>query len=225
MENIKIIDEEICAACGGMCCKKSGCDYLPDDFKDLGYKAILEILEPGNISVVALLDISVLPNGQKTVTPFLYLRARNIDRDVVDLFSFKKTCSMLTETGCSYLPDDRPSMGRNLVPVKEVDKLTGMHLCYPYQNPLENMKKWESYQKPLAKVVKRLTGMSVEEKLLLDIENVFYDFLTENLDGVSKLEYDDMRKCIYDLVEIYPEICQKAVERTKMIKCVLEKKD
>ena len=70
-------------------------NYYPEDFKDLSFNGLTNILSQGNISIVSFLDFERLPNGKLTYTPFLYLRARNIDRDIVDLVSIKKTCSML----------------------------------------------------------------------------------------------------------------------------------
>lgn len=74
----------------GFCCKKSGCDYATSDFDNLGINALYEKLVQGNISIVSYLTFKRLGNGMLIATPFLYLMARNVDRDVVDLLSFKK---------------------------------------------------------------------------------------------------------------------------------------
>ena len=34
MEQVKNENLDICRECGGMCCKKCGCDYAVDDFND-----------------------------------------------------------------------------------------------------------------------------------------------------------------------------------------------
>ena len=86
----RVENREICSKCGGKCCKKSGCDYSTKDFDDLSVNAIYQKLEEGNISIVAFLNFNRLPNGRLACSPFLYLRARNTDRGVVDLLSFKK---------------------------------------------------------------------------------------------------------------------------------------
>ena len=125
-------NKELCSSCKGMCCKKSGCDYFVSDFERITKDEILKALLPGKISIVSAFKKSVI-NGKVILTPFLYLRARNKDRDIVDLFSMKKTCSMLTDTGCSYSLEDRPGGGVNLIPKKNG--------CKPLKDPIEEMRK------------------------------------------------------------------------------------
>ena len=133
-----------------------------------------------------------MPNGKLYANPFLYLRARNIDRPIVDLLSMKTTCSMLTNKGCSYDLQNRPSGGVNLIP-----KENGS--CYHKEDPLVKMKEWESYQKVLEKLVKRITGYSVEERFRLDVIDLFVNLMNENFEGISEFEINDIFKtgCIY----------------------------
>ena len=86
---MELENKEICAKCGGKCCKKSGCDYFVSDFDEINKNKLLEILATGNVSITSALKIKMLTNGQKYIVPFLYLRARNKGRDVIDLFSLK----------------------------------------------------------------------------------------------------------------------------------------
>ena len=92
----KFENKEYCKSCGGYCCQKSGCDYWVDDFKDKSYNGLLEILASENVSIVAFLKFQRMKNDKIIATPFLGLRARNSDRDVIDLLSIKTSCSMLT---------------------------------------------------------------------------------------------------------------------------------
>ncbi len=46
-----------------------------------------------------------------------------------------------------------------------------------------------------------------------DIEEVFYEVLSENFDGVDKLEIADILECLPNLVECYPEEYIKAKNR------------
>lgn len=82
-------NKELCAKCQGKCCKKCGCDYFINDFEEINKNSILKILETNNVSIVSALRSEYLPNGKKVLEPFLYLRARNVDRGVVDLLSLK----------------------------------------------------------------------------------------------------------------------------------------
>ena len=207
---MELENKEICAKCGGKCCKKSGCDYFVSDFDEINKNKLLEILATGNVSITSALKIKMLPNGQKYIVPFLYLRARNKGRDVIDLFSLKRECIMLTPTGCSYSFENRPSGGANLIPGKNGS-------CRPYKDPYEEMEKWTPYQNILSKLVKRYTGKSVDIVLRENIEQVFFDVLTKNFDGVSSLEIEDIKSCISELAEIYPDCYKNALEKAREI--------
>ncbi len=198
-------NKELCAKCGGKCCIKSGCDYFVSDFKSIDKATILKALETGNISIVSAFKNETLPNGQMKMVPILYLRARNKGREVIDLFSMKKTCSMLTDTGCSYTLSERPSGGVNLIP--------GENGCKPAKNPLEELEKWLPYQSLLAKIVKRYTGMSVDAKIKCDVEEVFYDVLCHNFDGVQELEIADIKSGLPSLSMCFPLEYEKAKKR------------
>ena len=207
---MELENKDICTKCGGKCCKKSGCDYFVSDFDLINKNRLLEILATGNVSITSALNIKMLPNGQKYIVPFLYLRARNKGRDVIDLFSLKRECIMLTSTGCSYSFDNRPGGGANLIPDKNGN-------CHPYKNPYEEMVKWAPYQSILSKLVKRYTGKSVDVVLKENIEQVCIDVLTKNFDGVSSLEIEDITSCIGEIVEVYPDCYKNALEKARQV--------
>ena len=204
----RVENREICGKCGGKCCKKSGCDYSTKDFDDLSINAIYNKLEEGNISIVSFLNFNRLPNGRMTCTPFLYLRARNTGRDIVDLLSFKKQCSMLREDGCTYSVNDRPSGGINLVPSTDGP-------CRPAVNPFEIVKEWEAYQKPLSRLVKRFTGMSVDKKLREDATNLFVELLKGDFRDISPIEIEDVKGMVPLLVQSFPEEAREADKKFK----------
>lgn len=195
---MKLENKEICAECGGICCKKCGCDYIPSDFTSLSMNDLLEILEEGNISITSAIFFERLPNGKLYANPYLYLRARNTNRPIVDLFSLKTKCSQLTDNGCRYDINNRPSGGVNLVPLPNMK-------CYSNIEHSKLMESWKSYQKVLAKLVKRLTGYSVEERLKLDVVNLFDDLINENFDNVSNLEIIDVLNGLNLLIECFKE--------------------
>lgn len=62
-------------------------------------------------------------------------------------------------------------------------------------------------------MVKRYTGKTVDMVLKSDVEEVFYEVLSENFDGVDKLEIADISRCLPDLVKYYPEEYIKAKNR------------
>lgn len=209
-------NKELCKKCGGFCCIKSGCDYSAKDFDDLRYDALYNILMEDKTSIVAFLSIEKNKFGREYVTPFLYLRARNTGRDAVDLLSFKTKCSLLTENGCEYDASKRPSGGLNLIPAENG--------CYPLEDPLEIVMTWKNYQKVLAKLVKRITGKSVEKQLECDIEKLFNDILNENLENVTYRERHEIGPLVTKLAHMYPSILHKSISKKQSSELILQKK-
>ncbi len=200
----KLENKDICKKCGGYCCTKSGCDYWISDFEDLTYKGLLKKLSEGNISVVALLRFSEI-RGKTCCTPFLYLRARNNNRDIIDLVSVKTKCSMLKENGCYYNFMERPGGGRNLIPGLNKN-------CVPEQDPLEKILEWDSYQKVLARIVKNYSGMSVEKKLREDVKNLIVKLIKKELDDALIEEKIDLQGMIPYLIKAFPQEALMAKE-------------
>lgn len=197
-------NKKLCKKCGGFCCIKSGCDYSAKDFDDLRYDALYKVLLEGKTSIVAFIRISKNKLGQEYIVPFLYLRARNTGREVVDLLSLKTRCSLLTENGCEYDTDKRPSGGVNLIPDKDG--------CYPLENPFDIINTWESYQKVLARLVKRFTGKSVDKQLECDIEKLFSDILNNNYENVTNRERHEIGPLARKLAFMYPDALRRANE-------------
>lgn len=200
---------EVCKNCGGRCCKKSGCDYWPSDLPDKTYKEILKFLENGKVSIVAMMNFKRI-NGKLCNFPFLYLRGRNTGRDVVDLLSMKTPCSNLTEHGCSYTYEERPSGGKNLTPSKE-------GLCYPKEDNLQKVLEWSAYQKQLEKIVKRYTGLSIDNKIKEDVVTLLTDIKEENFKNVSELEIIDVERMLPMLIECYKEQAEQVLNNSNKL--------
>lgn len=215
---IELENAELCKKCKGKCCKKSGCDYYINDFESLKIDYLENKLMSGKISIVACIRFQTLPNGKQVFEPILYLRARNINRDIVDLISMKTTCTQLTESGCSYTFENRPSGGKNLIPREN-------NRCYPKDDQLEKIKEWIPYQKILSRLVKRITKMSVNQVIEKDIIELTYNFMKRNFDGVSELEIEDIKVLINELKNVVPELIVKGIEKYENEnKLVLRKK-
>ena len=159
IENGVIVeDKNICAKCGGYCCKKSGCGYVVSDFKSLKYDDLKSLLDEGNISIK---NVSVV-NGvdregrAKNIRNTLVLKARSVDKDVVDLFSASTQCKMLKKDGCAYDLANRPTLGKLRIPVENMK-------CYQKFDTNKVVKDWERYGDVLKKLVKTYTGKSAEE--------------------------------------------------------------
>ena len=192
---------DICRECGGMCCLKCGCDYSPEDFKDRSYKGLLKELSKGDKSIVAMLKFNKRDDNWYNYEAFLYIRARNTNRDIIDLVSMKTKCSMLTGTGCMYDYEHRPFNGRNLKPMKDKD---GYFACSPVVDPKNVLLAWKPYQKGLKRIVLEYTGMGLDKKIKEDVRNLFYDFLCENYVDVSILEKEELRRFIPLLARTFP---------------------
>ena len=199
-------NKEICSRCKGMCCKKSGCDYSTNDFASLNTNFLYEKLKEGKISIVSYQDFKMV-KGKIISTPFLYLRARNKNRGVIDLLSLKTTCSLLQKDGCSYKKEERPSGGLNLIPSSD-------GLCFPYQDPLEIVQSWEPYQNTLIRLVKRFTGNNVYSQIKDDAVVFFYDIINNNFKDVSTTEIRDVLQSLNLYKQAYSEEFNKALIKT-----------
>lgn len=211
MEYGIIENKDICSKCGGMCCKKSGCDYSAMQFDDLSYEGICKILSEGNISIVAVITSKKNLFGKIVPQGFFYLRARNTDRDVVDLVSLKTRCAMLKDDGCSYDYYHRPLGERNLVPGENMS-------CHSLLAPLDIVRSFEPHQKTLRRVIRDYTGMSVEEKLSQDVENLFYDIAVGNFNNVSATERRDIYHSLNDFCNLFYKEAVSARKRVQSSK-------
>ena len=210
VDNYKNENKDMCRMCGGMCCKKSGCDYSANNFSDLSYEGIKKELGVGDKSIVCVLEFKKDSLGKYFYIPFLYIRARNVGRDVIDLVSMKKKCALLLDNGCSYDYDNRPEGGRNLIPCKN---LGGK--CFPLNNPVDIVKTWEPYQKILRRIVKEYTGMDLKTRISFDVENLFYDVLSDNYQDVSIIERRELKSFVVMLSQIFPGELHNANARYK----------
>ena len=72
------------------------------------------------------------------------------------------------------------------------------------------------YQNLLAKLVKKLTGKSVYEKIREDAEALFYDWIIHGFSNVLNEEARvEMLNFMPILKQIYPEEFQSAYQKTK----------
>ena len=126
-----IVNDELCSRCGGVCCKRIGCAYYPEDFEDLSLEGLRRELNKGFLSI----DI----DAEETMN--YYLRARNRYASVYDL-NAGGVCKALEETGCKYSFDQRPTQGRLLIPLEDMK-------CKSSVSSTELGKQWKPYQETL----------------------------------------------------------------------------
>lgn len=136
------VDADTCRECGGQCCKRCGCFYSPDDFKDLSFNAMCEEIEKGCITI-ELVDLDMLMIGSS----YAYgIRARNKNGFVVEERRFRPQgeCVYLTPTGCRLQYEERPANGRLLIPSRYCTS-DGLHVCYSSYGVEESLREWQLY--------------------------------------------------------------------------------
>mgnify|MGYP001863978402 CR=1 FL=1 len=160
-EDPTLFESDLCRKCGGKCCKRNGCAYAIEDFAEITKKGIMQKLEH-EASIRATFEIS-----NYGATPVLFLESRGKGKGPVNLFSLPTSCALLTDQGCLYKIEDRPTGGILLLP-KEDEK---HELCCEIDEHAQAilLKGWLKYQKLLNKLVKYYTGNTVDKQLSLDI--------------------------------------------------------
>lgn len=164
-------DLSICARCGGECCKESPCSYSPEDF---GVSAELSVAEQIDIYRRVLKDGATVYTGFKLLTesgsgktlgllPLLTISERPEGIGALNIGTRKARCSKLTDNGCSFSFEDRPSHAKTFIP-----KLSesGERLCRNSVSGDEFSKKWCGSQEALRTVVEELSGKDFGELLV-----------------------------------------------------------
>lgn len=160
---MKLEDKELCKKCGGRCCKNAGCDFSAQDFKEISIDELQKQIDSGKISIV----VDVILNEKKELKFFLSVKMRNVGAPAIDFINFMpQPCSALTDEGCTFTFEDRPSGGRNLIPMTSV-------ACFYIEDVYYT---WEPYQNILEQLVILNTGLTAEEKTRERIEDIFYEY-------------------------------------------------
>ena len=139
----KNVKPELCAKCGGKCCKRCGCHFSPDDFKEISFEALEKEMEKGYISIDYVDGEMILSNFGVYI-----LRIRNQGAPIVDIGYERAPCILLTDNGCKLDYAHRPSGGKLLIPETETRCHTSYGItkcCYewrPYQRILYDLFKY-----------------------------------------------------------------------------------
>lgn len=199
--SIKTINKDICKSCGGRCCKNCGCVYSPDDFGMMTFGNLKEELEKGKISITSSFII-----GDKNVSYYLLLRARNIHRKIVDLFSAKTTCSLLGENGCELSDDKRPQGGVLYIPSSDGN-------CKGLYTEQIGLKEWSNHQKVLERLTKYFCGKSSQEKIKEDIIDVAYYLASKEQGNVINIKsFTTEDKALWDTLNLIIPTYRKEIE-------------
>lgn len=190
------INKELCTKCGGKCCKESGCIYFVNDFSEINEEIITELLNTNRVSIASDINFELV-NNQIKLKLILYLRSRNINRDIVDLISLKTQCFSLLEDGCYWNDLQRPGSGKSLIPNSKGN-------CHQSHDLEKEISAWLPYQDLLIMLAQKYSGMSIEEKIRYDIEELFYEFATSDLKNISLAELVKVATSEPILIDLFP---------------------
>lgn len=154
-KGIKYENHNVCAKCGGRCCKRCGCACSPEDF-DNDYRKIENALMTGKYSIDLVRDSQNPTNSfifeglrvtlnrdylMKYSRVGLIVRTANKGFPVVDLIHHKgdAPCIFLTAQGCSLKYEERPRYARLLAPYAP-------GICMPMYDTMDIVKEWRPHQ-------------------------------------------------------------------------------
>lgn len=207
---LELENKDICKKCGGKCCKHCGCLWFPQDFKCISVSEIEKVLESGSTSIVATPNVTEYRGRLYVVGLILTLRARNAGRNMVDLISLPNACASLTENGCKFDFDNRPSGGKHLIPVKD------MKSCYEDFVELEIEKQWAQYNNVLSRIVRRITGRSVMEEYKKEVLEYLYSWCSLSQGEILRNGYEEMQEVTNLLVHLFPDEAKKVINRLEI---------
>lgn len=199
-------NRSICAKCGGLCCKRSGCSYYVSDIKEMTVEYIIKMLDSGQTSVAGNILFKKNNEGKIYSEYYLFLRTRNINREAIDLYSLNTACALLKEDGCPFTFAERPSSAKMLKPKRN-------HKCQNKGDNKKELDNWLRVQDILEEVVLRYAGIRAQEIISQDVENLFYDLEMQNFEYVTKEEVEDFRGIYINLVQCYPKEFYNAFDR------------
>lgn len=157
---MELENKNICAVCG-MCCKQTGCYYSAKDLKVVSARSVKNLLDKGYTCISS--DVFIMMDNPI----ILSIRARNKNAGKIDLISCSRHCSALTDTGCMYSLEDRPSGGKYLIPDKDGN-------CDYHEVKLEDViKTWIPYQQMLRSVCEEVSGIPFDELMRIQVQEYF----------------------------------------------------
>lgn len=199
--SVQTINKDICRDCGGRCCKNCGCVYSPDNFSMITFGNLKAELEKGKISITSEFLV-----GQKNVSYYLLLRARNKDREIVDLFSAKNTCSLLGENGCELNDFERPQGGVLYIPSKD-------GICKGLYTEQIGHQEWSNHQKVLERLTKYFCGKTSQEKIREDIIQVAYYLANKERQNVINIKsFTTEERALWDTLNAIIPTYKKEIE-------------
>lgn len=152
----KMENKQLCKECGGRCCKRMGCHYSPEDFKEITYESLKKEIEKGFISIDWWEGNPFENEIDDDIDRAYYLRIRNKDGKIVDP-SWGGECILLTDDGCPLSYEERPKGARMLEPDE--------YGCISYYNKQQAARDWYKYNDILSKLADEFDYNEEDEEL------------------------------------------------------------
>lgn len=165
----KMENKQLCKECGGNCCKRMGCHYSPDDFKEITYESLKKEIEKGFISI-DWWEGNPFENGSTDEIDRVYfLRIRHKDSEIVDP-SWGGECILLTDDGCPLSYEERPKGARLLEPSE--------YNCISHYDKRQAARDWYKYNDILYKLVEDFDCYEEDKEpdVLTALKNVLDSF-------------------------------------------------
>ncbi len=147
--NKNYLNEEICRACGGKCCKVfPGC-YFPEDFGKPLKAELKSAIISGNIAI-DWWEGDVADNDERSRSYFFRPKIKGVDE--VLHASWGGECVFLTSSGCKIKPNERPKSCRLLEPASDDE-------CKIHKNSGKkgSCVAWLKHEKIINEIVNELT--------------------------------------------------------------------
>lgn len=151
-----IINTEYCTECKGSCCRTTACAFSPADFEKISFNYLKERIEKSGYICIKYIPEEFSGQG----TGVFYLAVRNRGADIVDIPERNRGgCSLITDTGCPFSYEQRPTGGKLVLPIKsesQYGKLT--FCCKQFYDAKELCYEWLPYKKILQRLAYKFCG-------------------------------------------------------------------
>jgi len=145
----RVEDLDLCARCGGRCCKESPGRFAPTDFErsgDFDISRVENLLHEGRASIV----IGLIKALNSPMAPIFMLKYRGKGKGELEFFCSDVECIGLTAQGCSFSLDERPFECAAIVPSPEG--------CCTLPGDLHMEDLWAPYQDALHVLITNRAG-------------------------------------------------------------------
>lgn len=140
-------NKELCAECGGRCCKNAPCHYSPNDFKDLTFEGLKRVIDQKGYIAIMKIGMYEYDYYKEFCDQYYYYILRIKRHGDSNAFKIEKNskptlCCLWTKKGCKLNFNQRPLGAKKLVPKENLrcEQLYSLEQC---------MREWKPYTKTL----------------------------------------------------------------------------